>query len=419
MVDAAGHKGTGVIAGWTMRLILCAICLLGSVAIGGVDPYRRLGGDERLAALAALETKPFPVDLLASLDGWTGEPITPERLEGRVLLLMGWANDDPRSVRLLPRLARLHRERGDEVLVLAVHQRDGWDSALERIGAGRVRCPAAHDAEGALLEALHADASPNVYLVDRAGMIRVADIDPRDMLKAVGRLMRETPEQARADLPRRVERLAEIRELLPDKTADPESGDAAGDEAAGGVSPGAYKSAPWPDPNLDRLSALNVQGHKLPVPLGGEKWLTPEPDTPIHSRVVVIDFWATWCRPCLRAGERLDELQKKYKDDLLVMKIAGQSAGEKYPEDEAAIRAFLRDHPSPCAELIDPSQKLFSALKIRGIPHCLILSTDGVVRWQGNPLSPRFPKALEQIIRADPLLAARRAGAGEAPDDDG
>lgn len=395
--------------------MLCLICVLCSTAFGGRDPYRRLGGGDRLVALAELETKPFPAELLATLDGWTGEPLTPEKLEGRPLVLMGWANDQPRSVRLLPRLARLQRERGEKILVLAVHADEGWEAARARIDAGRVRCLAAHDAGGELFKALKFDEYPNLYLVDRAGMIRVADLDTRDLDKAAARLIRETPEQARVDLPRRIERLAEMRKLIPeDKPGDKPGADEAGLPGGGDVPPGAYRVADWPDFNLDRLGAKNVQGGPLPVPLGHEKWLTPRPDTPIDRRVIVLDFWATWCKPCLRAGERLDALQRKHKDELLVMKIAGQSAGARYPEDEAAIRAFLRDHPSPCAELIDPEQTIFSDLQIRGIPHCLILSTDGVVRWQGNPLSPKFGKALEQIIRADPLLAARRA-----PDDDG
>ncbi|MBZ0173139.1 MAG: TlpA family protein disulfide reductase [Phycisphaerales bacterium] len=395
-----------------MRAITCLLAGLLCAAAVGADEYRRLGEGERLVTLAELETGAFAADLLATLDGWSGEPITPERLDGRVLVLMAWENDEARSVRLLPKLARLERERGDEVLILALHAAEGWDGARDRIDAGRVTCSTARDADGFVFEALGMDDHPNLYLVDRAGNVRVADIDPRDLDKAIGRLARESPDEARADLPRRVERLAALRKLTP-----PDKPGADGTPASGtpvSVTPEAYASAAWPEHNLDRLPANNLQGRKLPVPLGGEKWLTPKPERPLESHVLVLDFWATWCRPCINASPKLDALQREHKGDLVVLAISGQSRGSAYPEDEDAVRAFMRHNPVSYAHLNDPARTLYSEFAVRAIPHTVIVSTDGVVRWQGNPLSPVFSQMVEQVVNADPLLAARRA----AGDDD-
>jgi hypothetical protein len=47
---------------------------------------------------------------------------------------------------------------------------------------------------------------------------------------------------------------------------------------------------------------------------------------------------------------------------------------------------------------------------VQAIPHVAVLSTDGVIRWQGNPNDPAFVRVVEQVIRVDPKLVARRDG---------
>ncbi|USN97964.1 MAG: redoxin domain-containing protein [Phycisphaeraceae bacterium] len=396
----------------TPLLLLAALMV--NPAVAG-DDFRHLGEGSRLASLAELETKPFAPDLLGKIDGWTDEPITPERLKDRVLVLLAWDNDEARSVRLLPKFARYAREAGDDVLILALHADQGWDGARERVDSGRIRCPVAHDAGGEVFKALDVDEDPNIYLVDRAANIRVADIDPRDLDKAIAQLKRETPDEARADLPSRIEHLAEVRRLTPPATA---GGDRGGPSKPGGakdadirVPAEAYARAPWPARNTGQLYATDLQGQRLPVPLGNEEWLTPKPEAPLEQHVLVLDFWATWCGPCRRASPMLDAIQKKHKGEVLVLAISGQAHGSQYPEDPATIRAFMQQHPVSYSYLSDMKQTLYNRFDIKGIPHTVVVSTDGVIRWQGIPLVPGFEEAVEQVIAADPLLAARRAAA--------
>jgi len=42
----------------------------------------------------------------------------------------------------------------------------------------------------------------------------------------------------------------------------------------------------------------------------------------------------------------------------------------------------------------------------QGNPHAIIITTPGVIRWQGNLLSPDFDKALREVIRVDPMFAS-------------
>ncbi|MBL4697931.1 MAG: TlpA family protein disulfide reductase [Phycisphaerales bacterium] len=149
--------------------------------------------------------------------------------------------------------------------------------------------------------------------------------------------------------------------------------------------------------NSGKLNAKNYQGKALPVALGTEKWISKKKD--LEGKVIVLDFWATWCGPCKRASPTLDKLQKEFEGKLEVLAIGGQS------EDISKVRNYARSHRVAYSHLFDKKQSIYRQLEIRAIPHTIVMSTDGVIRWQGNPLSPAFKAAVEQVIREDPMFA--------------
>lgn len=118
-------------------------------------------------------------------------------------------------------------------------------------------------------------------------------------------------------------------------------------------------------------SFLNQKAPELKV----EKWLTAEPNT--KGKFILIDFWATWCGPCRKAIPELNELQKQFKDQLVVIGISD--------EKEEDVKAM----PSPVLEYasaIDTKATMKKALEVKGIPHVILIDPQGIVRWEGFPL---------------------------------
>ncbi len=162
----------------------------------------------------------------------------------------------------------------------------------------------------------------------------------------------------------------------------------------------AYTTADWPSHNIgEALYAKNYQGQTLPVALGTETWISEKINT--AGKVVILDFWATWCPPCRTAMPILDQLQKENTENLAVLAIGGQG------EDEDTVRSYVKEHVESISNLYDADQSVYKEFESKGIPLVVVLSTDGVIRWIGNPHDENFKKAVSQVIAVDPMIAAK------------
>ncbi|WP_405369436.1 TlpA family protein disulfide reductase [Nonlabens sp. Asnod2-A12] len=131
-------------------------------------------------------------------------------------------------------------------------------------------------------------------------------------------------------------------------------------------------------------SILNEKAPELVV----EKWLSDIPDT--EGKFVLIDFWATWCGPCIKAIPELNSYQKEFEDKLVVIGLSDE------PE------AKVKKHKRPKIEYysaIDTQSRLNNTLEVRGIPHCILIDPDGIVRWEGYPLLTGYELTSDVIAK--------------------
>lgn len=146
--------------------------------------------------------------------------------------------------------------------------------------------------------------------------------------------------------------------------------------------------------NDKTLYATNDFRGKQAPKLEVEQWLTGKaPDT--KGKVIFIDFWATWCGPCRALIPEMNEWAAKFKNDLVMIGISDES-----PE---TVKGFMADNKMAYNVAIDTKKRTSKAVGVKGIPHVMVITPDGVVRWQGFPGSPEDPLTeakLEQIIKA-------------------
>jgi len=138
----------------------------------------------------------------------------------------------------------------------------------------------------------------------------------------------------------------------------------------------ASKSDGYPPIVSKTLYAANdFRGKKAPK-LTVSSWLTgTTPET--AGKVVLIDFWATWCPSCRELIPELGEWQKKFGKDLVVIGVSD--------EDRSIVKKFMQSNAMPYNVGIDPKETTMKILGVTGIPQVLVITPDHVVRWQGYP----------------------------------
>lgn len=110
----------------------------------------------------------------------------------------------------------------------------------------------------------------------------------------------------------------------------------------------------------------------------------------LKGKVVVLEFWATWCGPCVQAFPHWNELAGEFKDRPVV--FLSVSA-----ENEGVVKSFLDKHQIKSWVGLDDYEVLNKAFDVKGIPHTVIVGADGRIAAITHPASLQ-PKHLDEIL---------------------
>ena len=93
-----------------------------------------------------------------------------------------------------------------------------------------------------------------------------------------------------------------------------------------------------------------------------------------EGRVVVIDFWASWCVPCRRSFPWLNAMQSKYADDGLVI------IGVNVDRVSADADKFLERFPATFKIIYDSEADLAKRFGVQAMPSSFVIGRDGSIR---------------------------------------
>lgn len=90
----------------------------------------------------------------------------------------------------------------------------------------------------------------------------------------------------------------------------------------------------------------------------------------LKGKVVLVNFWATWCPPCRKEMPDLDALYQRFKDKGFVILAISDEEADK-------VKAYLAEHSVTYPILLDPGRKVNEIFRLDGIPKSFVFDREG------------------------------------------
>lgn len=116
----------------------------------------------------------------------------------------------------------------------------------------------------------------------------------------------------------------------------------------------------------------------------------------LKGKVVVVDFWATWCGPCIASFPGMQKMVNKYKDkpDVRFVFIDTWEQGEK--KEKNAVD-FMTSKKYTFHVLMDNDNKVVEQFKVNGIPTKFVIDKDGVIRYKSVGYNGSDDKLISEL----------------------
>ncbi len=135
-----------------------------------------------------------------------------------------------------------------------------------------------------------------------------------------------------------------------------------------------------PPSNATEVATLNLPGER--VLLTGKNAMdfelkdlqgAPVRLSSFRGKIVLLDFWATWCPPCRKELPSIEKLHRELADkDVVVLGINDEDAG--------TVKGFLKKHEYTIATLMDSKKNVHRMYGARAIPTVIVIDRNGVIR---------------------------------------
>lgn len=121
---------------------------------------------------------------------------------------------------------------------------------------------------------------------------------------------------------------------------------------------------------------------------------------PASDRATFIDFFGTWCPPCIKQMPELAEANDRVGDEVLFISITNEAVGRSVTEEE--LVDWWDEHDGNWSLGLDPTAELAARCRLDGYPFAVAIDAAGRIQWSdsGNKTADELVAGIERAIEA-------------------
>ena len=287
-----------------------------------------------------------------------GEELSLEKYKGHVVLLDFWATWCGPCIAELPNVKKVYEKYKDQKFQIVGISLDRALTPLETFVEQEELGWVHHwDQGGQIANQYKVTGIPSMFLLDGQGIIRKAGLRGHALGTAVAELVEES-----------LTNPGGTPKITPESDSRPKS------------IPATKLIKPKPNP----------QSESIPQPINKkvEDWVgEPAPDFKVKDlngeelslekykgHIILLDFWATWCPPCIKEIPKLKKVYEKYKDQKF--QIIGVSLDRSMPP----LAAYVENKALTWAHYWDQNRSVRNQYGVTAIPTAFLIDGEGIIR---------------------------------------
>ena len=285
-----------------------------------------------------------------------GKKLSLKKFEGQVVLLDFWATWCPPCVAEIPNVKKAYEKYKDQkfqiIGISLDRSQPPLDAFIERENLAWLHY---WDQNGKLANQYGVRGIPSTFLIDGEGVIRRTNLRGSRLETAVAALVKEnltkpagtkTPGEGSQSIPA-------TKILKQDNTSEK---DILSEPSRERLNPTDWVGKPAPD-----FQVMDLKGKELTL-------------KNYRGQVVLLDFWATWCPPCIAKMPKVKKTYEKFKDQKF------QVIGISLDRSQPPLDAYVEKEELAWIHHWDRSRKVRNLYGVRAIPTAFLIDGEGVIR---------------------------------------
>ncbi len=287
-----------------------------------------------------------------------GEELTLEKYRGQVVLLDFWATWCGPCIREMPNVKRTYDKYKDQkfqiIGISLDRSQQPLETFIEREGLAWVHY---WDQSEKIMTQYGVTGIPSTFLLDGKGVIRKTNLRGRSLETAVAELVEANlakPVDTSTQTPEPKPKSIPATKLLKNANT-PQKGESP-KPLSERPNPSEWIGKPAPD-----FQVKDLKGEEISL-------------KDYRGQVVLLDFWATWCGPCITEMPKVKKTYEEYKDQKF--QIIGISLDRSKP----LLEEYIEKEALAWRHYWDESREVRTQYKVWGIPTAFLLDGEGVIR---------------------------------------